>query len=390
MPAANSIPATQAVRSTNALTFGLLRRLGGAGANVIFSPYSIETGLAMAGAGAEGETLSEIDRVLNITSASTFDASNASLAARLAAAIAPPMGAPAADAPRMNIANGLWVQSGLSLKPPFVSALSLGFAAAPQTTDFSAQPEAARQAINGWIAGRTADLIRNLLPQGTITVRTALVLANAIYLRAHWSSTFDPGATAPATFFTDAGARVTAPFMSRAATNLDYARGPGYQAVDLPYLYSDLSMLVVMPSARTLARFEAGLTPASLSALQRALSPRMVKLSMPRFHLIAHSELNAPLAALGMPAAFSDMADFSGITGQVPLKISSVQHGADLKVTEHGTVAAAATGVVVTPTAAAPSLATRVTLDHPFLLFLRDQRTGAILFAGRVADPTKS
>jgi serpin B len=111
---------------------------------------------------------------------------------------------------------------------------------------------------------------------------------------------------------------------------------------------------------------------------------------MPRFHLAGHSELNQPLAALGMPLAFSDQADFSGITGQLPLTISHVQHGADLAVDEHGTVAAAATGISFMPTSAFGGHPTRVMLDHPFLLFLRDAASGAILFAAQVVDPAKS
>jgi serpin B len=179
------------------------------------------------------------------------------------------------------------------------------------------------------------------------------------------------------------------PFMTQAPTEFGYAQAPDYVAIDLPYLGSDLGMLLVMPRGGTLARFEAGLTAAQLGAIAQALAPRRVKLSMPRFELVAHRSLNEALSALGMPVAFSDSADFSGITAQEPLKIATVEHGADLKVTEQGTVAAAATGIVAEPTAAAPSATMRVTLDHPFLLFLRDERSGAILFAGRVADPTQ-
>jgi serpin B len=167
-------------------------------------------------------------------------------------------------------------------------------------------------------------------------------------------------------------------------------RGAGYEAVDLPYLYSTLSMLVVMPSRGTLGRFEQGLGVGSLTRVAASLRPRQVALRMPRFHIVEHAELNQVLSALGMPLAFSDQADFSGITAQIPLKIATVQHSADLKVDEYGTVAAAATGVALMPTAVAPSPVTRLTLDHPFLLFLRDDATGAVLFAGRLADPTAS
>lgn len=382
--------AAPAVAATNGLAVDLLRALGSPGENVVFSPYSIQAALAMVDAGAAGNTASQINRVLRTSGAPALDASNGALSAGLESSVARPNGAPAADAARLNIANGLWVQSGLSLKATFAAALSRNFGAAPQRTDFKSQPEAARKSINSWVSSHTAQLIKDLMPPGSITVQTALVLANAIYLKANWSSPFDAAATRPGTFLTAAGTRVRTPFMAQPATEFPYRRTAGYVAVDLPYLYSHLSMLMVMPSAGTLGRFQRQLSAAALTALAGATAPQRLILRMPRFHLIAHRSLNAALAALGMPVAFTDRADFSGITAQVPLKISTVEHGADLKVDEHGTIAAAATGISLSPTAVAPSPATRLTLDHPFLLFLRDDHTGAVLFAGRVTDPTKS
>ncbi len=381
--------AVPAVAATNGLAVDLLRALGSPGENVVFSPYSIQAALAMVDAGAAGNTASQINRVLRTSGAPTLDASNGALSAGLQSSVARPNGAPAADAARLNIANGLWVQSGLSLEAPFAAALSQNFGAGPQTADFKSQPVPARQMINSWVAKNTANLIKNLMPPASITPQTALVLANAIYLKARWSSTFDAGLTRAGPFLTAAGTRVRAPFMTQPPTEFAYGRTAGYVAVDLPYLYSHLSMLIVMPSAGTLERFQRGLSTGALTALAGALAPRRLLLRMPRFHLIAHRSLNAALAALGMPVAFTDRADFSGITAQVPLKISAVEHGADLKVDEHGTIAAAATGISLSPTAAAPSPATQLTLDHPFLLFLRDDPTGAILFTGRVTDPTK-
>ncbi len=387
-PRINAASAAVAVQSTNALALDLLRRLGAASANTVFSPYSIQAALAMVDAGAAGETASQIGRTLHAQSAPSLETGNAALTTRLAAATAQPRGAPAHDLADLHLANGLWIQSGLSLMPPFVRTLAQDFGAAPASVDFQRQPGPARRAINDWVAAHTAKLITNLMPPGSITVQTAMVLANAIYLKAHWSSPFDPSATSPGTFFATARVRVRAPFMTQPPTLLSYARGAGYQAVDLPYRSSTLSMLVVMPSPGTLERFEQRLSVPSLTGLEKSLAPRLVDLRMPRFHLVLHAELSQALAALGMPLAFGDRADFSGITAQAPLKIAAVEHGADLKVDEFGTVAAAATGISLTPTAVAPSPVTRLTLDHPFLLFLRDDVTGAVLFAGRVADPT--
>jgi len=171
--------------------------------------------------------------------------------------------------------------------------------------------------------------------------------------------------------------------MSRKPVVLPYAADPSYRAVELPYRDSSLSML---PTPGTLTRFERRL---GLDAIEAALRSQLLALSVPRFHLSTHAELNGVLAALGMPLAFSQRADFSGITKRVSLQIQAVEHAADLKVDEAGTVAAAATGISFKPTAVLPT-GTPFVLDHPFLAFIRDRHTGAILFAARVTDPTRT
>jgi serpin B len=380
-----------AIRSTNVLALDLLRMLGTPEQNTVFSPYSVQAALAMVYAGAAADTAAQIGKVLQAPSAAALARADSALRNRLAAAVRPQNGSAGhAQAPHLSIANGLWVQSGLRLNGPFTRTLSTGFGPALNAVDFRRQPEAARQAINAWIAARTARLIQNLMGPGSITVRTALVLANAIYLKARWSNPFVAAATAPGTFFTASAAQVKTDFMAQQQTPLSYAAGSGFRAVELPYRNSSLSMLVVMPSPGTLDGFERRLTTGSLSALAASLKPTLVNLRMPRFHLVAHTELSSTLSALGMPIAFTPRADFSGITTQTPLAISAVEHGADLKVDEAGTVAAAATGISVAPTAVAPGHVIQLSLDHPFLLFLRDDASSAILFAARVTDPTKS
>jgi serpin B len=388
-PAPASGPA-QAVAATNELALDLLRTTARASANTVFSPYSVQAALAMVYAGAAADTATQIGHVLGATSATALARANAALSSRLAEAVAAPQNAQPGQAPQLNVANGLWLQSALRLRPAFTQTLAGGFGPALKHVDFHRAPEAARQAINAWVAAHTEGLIRNLMTPGSITVRTALVLANAIYLKARWSNPFVAASSAPGTFLTASGARVSAPFMAQQQTPLSYGAGRGFRAIELPYRYSTLSMLVVMPSAGTLSGFERSLTTASVSRIAASLRPSLVDLRMPRFHLVTHIELNAILSALGMPIAFSPQADFSGITTQTPLAISAVEHGADLKVDEAGTVAAAATVISIAPTAAAPGRVVRLTLDHPFVMFIRDDRTGAILFAGRVSDPTQS
>ncbi len=243
-------PLAPAVAATDRLAVTLLPRLGG-GADVVFSPYSIATALAMIDQGAAGATASEIGRLLGTLNSTALGTGEAALAARLRnVAVVPPAGsAPGSIVPVLHVANGLWVDSGLALESPFENALSSDFGAIPQTAAFATAPDRARQAINAWVAGHTAQLIRGLMPPGTITARTRLVLANAIYLRARWSNPFVKAATAAGSFDTGAGARVTVPFMTEPPTEFAYGHGAGYRAIDLPYIDSSLSMLIVMPAA---------------------------------------------------------------------------------------------------------------------------------------------
>ena len=282
------------------------------------------------------------------------------------------------------------MQTGFTPKTSFTDAVTRNFAASAEQLDFTKDTEGARGTINKWVADHTARHIQGLMPPGSITGDTKLVLANAVYLKSHWENPFDKGATAPGPFFTGTGAQKTAQIMGLPATTLSFTISRRYDAVELPYERSTLSMLIVMPPRGRLPAFQRGLTLASLGTVISSLHAARVKVRLPRFHLTIHSDLVPVLASLGMPIAFTSNADFSAITTAVPLAIGTVQHGADLRVDEEGTVAAAATGASVVATAVAPVPAPTVNVNHPFLLFLRDRATGAVLFAGRVSDPTAS
>jgi serpin B len=361
-----------AARSTNRLALALLDRLGGEG-NLVFSPYSLDRALAMVDQGARGRTAAQIGRVLG-SSTAALASSHRGLRMHLAL-----------DGALVKNGDAVWLQTGLALESPFSGTLARDFGTAPRSVDFQADPAGAVRTIDAWAASATGNLIRNLMPPNAVDRFTRLVLADAVYLKARWQYPFQRSLTHPQSFFAATGRTVSAHFMSRMPAPLRYRAGPSYRAVELPYRNSTLSMLLVMPSPGTLSRFESAL---NLAAVEASLHPRLLIVSVPRFDLLIHSELNGALAALGMPLAFSSEADFSGITKQVSLQIQAVEHGAEVRVDEAGTVAAAATGISLTPTLAVRP-ATRLVLDHPFLAFIRDRRTGAILFVARVADPTQ-
>jgi len=271
----------------------------------------------------------------------------------------------------------------MRLETAYLEALASRFDTGVRLVDYVAQPEAARALINSWVDDQTEHRIPELLVPGIITSDTRLTLVNAIYLKAPWQTPFQPSATRPGTFTLADGSTVEVPMMA-ARTSLPYAAGNGWQAVELPYIGHALALTVIMPD--DLAAFESSLTADQLAAIIEDLGEYNVTLTFPKFGIETKAMLAALLAALGMPSAFDGRADFSGITTAEALLISDVVHQANIDVDEKGTEAAAATAVVMRGGAAPQSVTLHV--DRPFLFALRDVPTGAVLFLGRVLDPS--
>jgi serpin B len=274
------------------------------------------------------------------------------------------------------------VQQGYPLEASFTAGLEQEFGAVPESVDFHGP--AGTQAINAWVSQQTHGLIPQVIEE--LSPQTRLALANAIYLKAKWSERFKPNDSAPGPFHGQTSTSSTV-FM-RKTERLSYARGSGYAAVALPYLDSSLSLLVVLPTGQSLPSFERQLTARALDRIVRRLAKRNVHVSLPRFHLRTQAVLNGTLQALGMSRAFSESAEFSNVTKAEALKLGEVAHAADFKVDEEGTLAAASTvGTAEALSATAYLHVVDFDADRPFLFFLRDERSGAVLFAGRLVRP---
>ncbi len=364
--------------------FGLdLMRAHGPG-NLVLSPDSVATALAMTGSGAAGRTATEIADTLHLRGPGAF-AEMGDLQRRIAAEQATAaVGDP--EPPTLAIASGLFLQQGLPVEPGFLSGLGQHFGAVPEIVDFEHDPAGALNAINAWVSQHTNGLIPQILD--SIPEKLVLALANAVYLKANWLHPFEKRETSPGPFFASGG-RTAAQFMHQ-TESLRYGFGRGYRAVELPYRSSTLSLLVVLPVSQRLGSLQHRLDGRALARMARGLSRRPVVLSLPRFHLDTDTDLKSALIRLGMPTAFGGSANFSRITTAVGLEIAFVRHAADITVDEKGTEAAAATVVGLQPTSrrVPPPDAVRFNANRPFLFFLRDSRTGAVLFAGRLAKPT--
>jgi serpin B len=372
------------VNGNTAFALEIYQRLRPEHDNLFFSPHSVSTALAMTYAGARGETERDLARTLH------FNLPQAEVPGAFAALGRRLNEIGKANQVALNVANSLWCQRDFRFTEQFLDVNRKHFRAQVGQLDFVGESEAARQEINTWVARETADKIKDLIEPGVLGPLTRLILCNAIYFKGDWSQQFDPKATKPADFFVTPERAVEVPMMYQKA-KIRGNRFDGFGAFELPYHGGALSMIVLLPESKDgLQALENRLTATNLSGWLSALDQARVVETMvylPRFKLAWKSDLKPALAALGQGVAFSGKADFSGMTGARDLFISRVIHQAMVDVNEQGTEAAAATAVEMRATSAV--IVPTFRADRPFTFLIRENRSGSILFLGRVVDPTK-
>jgi len=366
--------------------FDLYQALAAEDGNLFYSPYSISVALAMTYAGARGETEEQMADTLRFLLPQqdlhpAFNELDIELDRR-------GEGAAGKDGGefRLNIVNAIWGQQDYSFLPEFLDVLAENYGAGLRLLDYINQPEESRIVINDWVSDETEGRIEDLIPEGAIDSLTRLVLTNAVYFNAAWMYPFDEDATRGGPFYLLDGGEIRVPMMTQ-TESLGYAEGDGYQALELPYDGGELSMVVLLPDSGSFAEFEKSLDVGLVNGVIGDLVFQKVALTMPKFEFDSSFGLVDTLAGMGMPIAFSTAADFSGMTGNRELFIGDVVHKAFVSVDEAGTEAAAATAVIMELTAA-PQPPLEVTVDRPFIFFIRDIETGTVLFAGRVMDPS--
>ena len=349
--------------------------------NLFMSPHSISIALAMTYAGASTNTAAQMADTLHFTLPpaqlhAAFNKLDLELASRAANASGDTIPF------RLTTANSIFGQKDKTFEQPFLDALARNYGAGLRVLDFLTDPEGARLTINDWVEDKTNDKIKELLPQGSIDNGTRLVLTNAIYFSAAWEEPFPVSGTADRPFYLSNEQSVSVPTLHQVHER-GYGAGEGYRAAELPYDGGQLSMVVVVPD--DLATFEATLDATRINSIMDSLSTHLLDLTLPKFSFDAPLGLKDVLYGLGMVDAFTAAADFSGIDGTRNLVITDVLHKGFVAIDEKGTEAAAATAVIIGETSA-PEPATLV-VDRPFMFFIRDIPTGAILFVGRVVDP---
>ena len=386
-PDVSTSDSNKLVEGNSEFAFDLYQALRQQKGNLFYSPYSISLALAMTYAGALGETEKQMADTLHFELQQAllhpaFNALDLELASR-------GEGAKGKDDKgfRLHIVNAIWGQKDYKFLNQFLDVLAVNYGAGLRLLDFISEPEQSRITINNWVSDQTENKIKDLIPQGVIDALTRLVLTNAIYFNAAWMNPFGKELTSDRAFHLLEGDDVTAPMMTQ-TNSFGYATGDGYKAVELLYDGSELSMIILLPSGQ-FEPFQNSLNAALVDHVVSDLQSRQVSLTMPKFEFESEFSLADTLAAMGMPMAFSDEADFSGMTGNRELTISDVVHKAFVSVDEAGTEAAAATAVVVGLTSA-PEQPVQVTVDRPFIFLIRDIETGTILFVGQVMNPSLS
>jgi serine protease inhibitor len=480
-------PTQLASTATNGLGIAVYRQLAAAtpDANLCWSPWSVATALAMTAEGARGETATGMRTVLHVPDGSlaAVHASFAALQQRLAnvsGAVSPTTRAriaalreqlakhnadaeaamqaskytdarsageraeatakelntllATADCYELTAANALWCERSNPLLPDFLGALDRHYGTGgANLVDFHGSPEGARTTINDWVAGRTQQRIRDLIPPGGITADTRLVLTNAVWFRGAWKAPFQTSQTTDAVFTGRSGDTKTVrlmhdgwrdyvPYAAFTGTGEYFAtpakvpangKDPvptypdddGFQIVELPYKGGDLAMVVLLPRRHDrLSVLESLLSPERLNDWLSHLERREVDTALPRWRQRSQVQLGTPLRTLGMARAFTRPtadggAQFEGMNGATDvdqkLFVGEALHQAFVEVSEEGTEAAAATAVVMAPGAAVPRLVEMVPFkpvfraDRPFVYLIRDTKSGAVLFLGRVLDPTR-
>jgi serpin B len=289
----------------------------------------------------------------------------------------------------LETATGLWAQQNYGFGNDFLQRACDAFAAEVQLVDFGSRSDALPGQLNSWVGRQTRGKLKNALLPENISADMRLVFVNTLYFKGQWASRFPRQHTQTRRFRLSPEHSVRVPMMEQTCY-ARYAESDLAQMVELPYAGFDLSMIVLLPRLpNNLPELEQQLSWGLLTNWIATAHGHTVDLQLPRFNIHSSLPLSQPLAGMGMPDAFAPAkADFTGMTPRRPLWIAFLQQCAVVEGNEEGTIAAAATSGGLACSSQPPPATFHA--DHPFLFFIRDSRTGVILFLGRVTDPAQS
>ncbi len=370
----------EVVNANNKFAFDLYSELGESESeNIFYSPYSISAALAMTYEGAKGQTANEMQSVFHFPENNILRPNFAAIYNNLNEEN---------EDYELKTGNALWVQRDFPFLEDYINRVESYYGGKAANLDFVSETENSRQTINSFIEKQTNDKIKDLIPSGFIDPATRLVLTNAIYFKGTWEWEFDKSDTREQDFRITPTNIIKTPmmYMNPEKTSFNYASMEDLQILELPYKGEKISMLILLPT-ENLDVVEASLTAEKLNEYKAQMKEtKLESISFPKFEFDSKYFMKEVLSNLGMPTAFSDNADFSGMTGYKDLLISFVIHQAYIKVDEEGTEAAAATAVGMKELSVSENV---FKADHPFIFIIQEKETGNILFLGKVVNPTQ-
>lgn len=378
--------------SNNQFTFELYSKLiqGKENRNEFFSPFSIVTAMGMTYEGARGQTKDEMQKVFHFP---LDDKTRRVGFLNLINEINKKD-----KKYQLHTANALWVEKTYKLLDDYLKVIERYYQGKATNVGFidPTEKEQAVFTINSWVEGNTNRKIKNIIKPQAVSQDTRLILTNAIYFKGKWQTQFSKDLTKDEDFKVSPNKKVKVPMMTTGMKGFNeypefnYTETDDLQAIELPYEEKELSMIILLPKV-DLESIEKTLTYERISEIKRRLSMTPVDLYLPRFKFEREYTLKEVFAGMGMPTAFSNDADFSGMDGTKKLKIDKVIHKAFVEVNEEGTEAAAATAVIMLSKASAERIKKPVVFraDHPFIFIIQHNKTGAILFIGKVYEPKK-
>ena len=374
------------VRTNNQFAFDLLKSMPPD--NLVYSPHSVSSALAILYAGAEGDTAEQIRQTTRFEISEKDVHQKFGLLQDELRGREKVKGRDGGRGFRLRVVNGVWYDRAVNPTSKFLRIAHNKHLAEVGALDFRSDAEKARKEMNGFIADATAGKVAELLGPGRVNALTRLVIANAVYFDAPWLVPFERGATRPESFQSPSGAKQVSTM--RQTDRFGYFAGDGFAAVELPYSGNEVSIVFILPDGDHTA-FARSLDASYFDWLVSQLRQTHVHVQIPKFEIRTQESLPQILSSMGMPDAFDPKkANFEGIAPadpENPLYVSEVFHEAIISVDEDGTQAAAATAVAMAEGSAGPGAVPEFRADRPFLFAIRDIPTGAVLFLGRVVDP---
>ena len=378
------LPST--VDAANAFAIDLYRASGQGQGNFVSAPYAVLLALGMSRAGSAGTTLEQFDRVLHAKETANLDEGLNTVDQLLASRSGEKSSTTRKGRITLSADASVWGQRGTRFKSEYLDTLAADYDAPMWVVDFQSDPETARESINQWGADATQGRIAEVVPRGDVTAFTRFLPTAVTYLRAPWQVPFDRAMTRTGSFVQlDGGTADVRTMQVSSPQGVLVAEGTGWQAVDIPYLGGELSLLVVVPVSSTFAELEQSFDRDQLDAVVSDLTEEPVDLRLPLFQFTTSGDLTDELETMGLTDAFSSSADFSGITSDELLELSGVAYQGYFGIDEEGTDADTRANATTTATPSAG--AQKVTVDRPFLFAVRDRETGLVLLMGRVVSP---